>query len=104
MAYVARYQAGEHLPKGFKSVIEIPLGSSVRYELDKKTELIRMDRLLYSAESYPANYEFIPQTLAENGDPLDVLVLAQGAVAPLTVLPARAISLRTMMDAGKKVA
>ncbi len=94
--------AGEHLPEEFNSVVEIPLGSSVKYELDKKTGLIRMDRLLYSAVYYPANYGFIPQTLAEDDDPLDVLVLAQEAVAPLTIIPARAIGLMTMMDTGKK--
>jgi inorganic pyrophosphatase len=94
--------AGEHLPKEFNSVVEIPLGSSVKYELDKKTGLIRMDRLLYSAVYYPANYGFIPQTLAEDDDPLDVLVLSQEAVAPLTIIPARAIGLMTMMDTGKK--
>lgn len=93
---------GEHLPKEFNSVVEIPLGSSVKYELDKKTGLIRMDRPLYSAVYYPANYGFIPQSLAEDDDPLDVLVLAQDAVAPLTILPARAIGLMTMIDAGKK--
>ena len=64
--------------------------------------LIRMDRLLYSAVYYPANYGFIPQTLAEDDDPLDVLVLAQEPVAPLTIIPARAIGLMTMMDMGKK--
>ncbi len=93
---------GEHVPKEFNSVVEIPLGSSVKYELDKKTGLIRMDRPLYSAVYYPANYGFIPQSLAEDDDPLDVLVLAQDAVAPLTILPARAIGLMTMIDAGKK--
>jgi inorganic pyrophosphatase len=62
--------AGQDLPREFKSVVEIPLGSSVKYELDKKTGLIRMDRLLYSAVRYPANYGFIPQTLAEDEDPL----------------------------------
>lgn len=93
---------GEHLPKEFRAVVEIPLGSSVKYELDKTSGLIRMDRLLYSAVYYPANYGFIPQTLAEDDDPLDVLVLSQEAVAPLTVIPARAIGLITMMDAGKK--
>lgn len=92
---------GEHLPKEFNSVIEIPLGSSVKYELDNKIGLIRMDRLLYSAVYYPANYGFIPQTLAEDDDLLDVLVLAQEAVALLTILPARAIGLMTMMDAGR---
>lgn len=94
--------AGEHLPKEFNSVVEIPRGSTVKYELDKQTGLIRMDRLLYSAVYYPANYGFIPQTLAEDDDPLDVLVLAQEAVAPLTIMPARAIGMMTMMDTGKK--
>ena len=61
-----------------------------------------MDRLLYSDVYYPANYGFIPQTLAEDDDPFDVLVLSREAVAPLTVIPARAIGLITMMDAGKK--
>jgi len=93
---------GEHLPKEFRTVIEIPLGSSVKYELDKPSGLIRMDRLLYSAVYYPANYGFIPQTLAEDDDPLDVLVLSQEAVAPLTVMSARAIGLMTMIDAGKR--
>jgi inorganic pyrophosphatase len=93
---------GGQLPKEFRTVIEIPLGSSVKYELDKPSGLIRMDRLLYSAVYYPANYGFIPQTLAEDDDPLDVLVLSQEAVAPLTVMPARAIGLMTMIDAGKK--
>jgi inorganic pyrophosphatase len=93
---------GEHLPKEFRTVIEIPLGSSVKYELDKPSGLIRMDRLLYSAVYYPANYGFIPQTMAEDDDPLDVLVLSQEAVAPLTVMSARAIGLMTMIDAGKK--
>ncbi len=93
---------GEDLPKEFRTVVEIPLGSSVKYELDKPSGLIRVDRLLYSAVYYPANYGFIPQTLAEDDDPLDVLVLSQEAVAPLTVMPARAIGLMTMVDAGKK--
>lgn len=93
---------GELIPKEFNTVIEIPLGSSVKYELDKKTGLIKMDRLLYSAVYYPANYGFIPQTLAEDDDPLDVLVLSQQSVAPLTIIPARAIGLMTMTDAGKK--
>lgn len=90
------------MPKEFNSVVEIPRGSTVKYELDKQTGLIRMDRLLYSAVYYPANYGFIPQTLAEDDDPLDVLVLAQEAVAPLTIMPARAIGMMTMMDTGKK--
>jgi inorganic pyrophosphatase len=93
---------GEHVPAEFLAVIEIPMGSSVKYELDKKTGLIRMDRVLYSAVYYPANYGFIPRTLAEDGDPLDVLVLCQEAVSPLTLVAARAIGLMTMVDSGKK--
>jgi inorganic pyrophosphatase len=64
--------------------------------------LIRLDRVLYSAVYYPANYGFIPQTLAEDDDPLDVLVLCQEAVVPLTIIYARAIGLMTMIDSGKK--
>lgn len=93
---------GEHLPQTFNALIEIPMGSSVKYELDKRTGLLRMDRILYSAVYYPANYGFIPQTYAEDGDPLDVLVLCQEAVAPMTLVMARAIGLMTMMDSGKR--
>src|SRR5437899_6110672 len=93
---------GERLPGEFLAVIEIPMGSSVKYELDKATGMLRVDRILYSAVYYPANYGFIPQTLAEDDDPLDVLVLCQEAVAPLTLVSARAIGLMTMIDSGKK--
>jgi inorganic pyrophosphatase len=93
---------GENLPREFTAVIEIPTGSSVKYELDKKTGLLRLDRVLYSAVYYPANYGFIPQTLAEDDDPLDVLVLSQEAVAPLTLVHARAIGLMTMIDTGRR--
>ena len=93
---------GENLPSEFNAIVEIPMGSSVKYELDKRTGLIRMDRVLYSAVYYPANYGFIPQTLAEDDDPLDVLVLCQEPVAPLTLVEARAIGLMTMIDSGKK--
>ncbi len=93
---------GAHLPADFLTVVEIPMGSSVKYELDKETGMLRLDRILYSAVYYPANYGFIPQTLAEDDDPLDVLVLCQEAVAPLTLVSARAIGLMTMVDCGKK--
>jgi inorganic pyrophosphatase len=93
---------GEKLPREFTAVIEIPMGSSVKYELDKETGLLRVDRILYSAVYYPANYGFIPQTLAEDDDPLDVLVLCQEPVAPLTLVSARTIGLMTMVDSGKK--
>ncbi len=93
---------GIHLPNEFTAVVEIPTGSSVKYELDKNTGLLRLDRILYSAVFYPANYGFIPQTLAEDDDPLDVLVLCQEALAPLTLVNARAIGLMTMSDSGKR--
>src|SRR5436305_9325243 len=93
---------GAALPAEFISVVEIPMGSSVKYELDKETGLLKLDRILYSAVYYPANYGFIPQTLAEDDDPLDVLVLCQEAVAPLTLVHARAIGLMTMIDSSKK--
>jgi inorganic pyrophosphatase len=93
---------GDKLPSEFSTVIEIPFGSSVKYELDKTSGLIQLDRVLYSAVYYPANYGFIPQTLAEDDDPLDVLVLCQEAVVPLTIIHARAIGLMTMIDAGKQ--
>ena len=93
---------GGKLPQEFNTVIEIPFGSSVKYELDKISGLIKLDRVLYSAVYYPANYGFIPQTLAEDDDPLDVLVLCQETVVPLTIIYARAIGLMTMIDSGKQ--
>lgn len=95
--------AGEQdkLPLEFTAVIEIPTGSKVKYELDKKTGLIKLDRILYSAVHYPANYGFIPQTYAEDDDPLDVLVLCQEPVIPRTLVRAKAIGLMIMIDAGK---
>src|SRR3954464_6877732 len=93
---------GSKLPQEFNSIVEIPFGSSVKYELDKTSGLIKLDRVLYSAVYYPANYGFIPQTLAEDDDPLDVLVLCQETVVPLTLIKARTIGLMTMIDAGEK--
>lgn len=93
---------GKQLPEEFNTIIEIPFGSSVKYELDKTSGLIKLDRVLYSAAYYPANYGFIPQTYAEDDDPLDVLVFCQEPVVPLTMIHARAIGLMTMVDSGKK--
>ncbi|HXH05628.1 MAG TPA: inorganic diphosphatase [Vicinamibacterales bacterium] len=93
---------GDGLPREFWAVIEVPLGSNVKYELDKRSGLIKVDRILYSAVYYPANYGFIPRTLAEDDDPLDVLVLCQETVTPLTLMRARAVGLMTMIDAGKR--
>src|SRR5471030_2055958 len=85
-------------PSAFTAVVEIPLGSSNKYELDKVSGLLKLDRVLHSAVFYPANYGFIPQTLADDGDPLDVLILAAEPVYPLTMVTARPIGLMTMID------
>src|ERR1700722_19800665 len=92
---------GPNVPHEFDAVIEIPLGSSVKYELDKASGIIRMDRVLYSAVIYPANYGFIPQSLAEDHDPLDVLVLCEVQIQPETVKYARIVGLMAMSDAGR---
>ncbi|GJN36289.1 hypothetical protein PR202_gb25136 [Eleusine coracana subsp. coracana] len=79
-------------------VIEIPRGSKVKYELDKKTGLIKVDRVLYSSVVYPHNYGFIPRTLCEDSDPLDVLVIMQEPVIPGCFLRAKAIGVMPMID------
>ena len=91
---------GDELPRDFQAVIEIPLGSNVKYELDKPSGLLKVDRIIHSAVFYPANYGFIPQTYAEDNDPLDVLVLCQEPVQPLALIKARAIGLMSMIDSG----
>lgn len=91
-------ELGDHIEDHFRVVIEIPKGSKLKYELDKKTGMLRLDRVLYSAVHYPANYGFLPQTFCGDGDPLDALVLGQEPVVPLCVLRARAIGVLTMSD------
>jgi inorganic pyrophosphatase len=78
--------------------VEIPKGSKVKYELDKDTGLLKVDRVLFSAVHYPANYGFIPQTYCDDGDPLDVLVLGQEPVVPMCMMRARAIGMMQMRD------
>lgn len=82
----------------FPVFIEIPKGSKVKYELDKKTGLLRVDRVLYSAVHYPANYGFVPRTYCADKDPLDVLVLGQEEVYPAVLMRARAIGALRMRD------
>ncbi len=82
----------------FPAVIEIPKGTKTKYEVDKETGLLRVDRVLFSAVHYPANYGFVPRTLAEDDDPIDVLVLGQEPVVPLAYLQARAIGGFEMRD------
>jgi inorganic pyrophosphatase len=82
----------------FPVIVEIPKGSTNKYELDKETGLLRLDRALHSAVYYPADYGFIPRTYCDDGDPLDALVLGQEPVYPLTIVQARAIGVMRMRD------
>src|SRR5207244_13614474 len=91
-------ELGEDITQHFRAVIEIAKGSKVKYELDKATGLLGVDRVLHSAVHYPANYGFLPRTFCDDGDPLDVLVLGQEPVVPLCILRARAIGVLTMSD------
>jgi inorganic pyrophosphatase len=86
------------IERTFPVVVEIPKGSKNKYELDKRTGLLRLDRVLYSAVHYPADYGFMPQSYCDDGDPLDVLVLGQEPVYPLTIVPSRALGAMRMRD------
>jgi inorganic pyrophosphatase len=88
----------DNFDEHFPAVIEIPRGSKLKYELDKKTGMLMLDRVLYSSVHYPANYGFVPQTHADDGDPLDVLVLMQEPVHPLCIVRARTIGGFVMRD------
>ncbi len=89
---------GDRIEDHFVSIIEIPKGSKVKYELDKESGLLKVDRVLFSAVHYPANYGFLPRTYCDDGDPLDVLVLCQEPVAPMCIMRARAIGMFRMRD------
>ncbi|RLM79527.1 soluble inorganic pyrophosphatase [Panicum miliaceum] len=95
-------EIGPGAPEVFNCVVEIPRGSKVKYELDKASGLIKVDRVLYSSVVYPHNYGFIPRTLCEDSDPMDVLILMQEQVVPGCFLRARAIGLMPMIDQGEK--
>ncbi|KAL0329439.1 UNVERIFIED_CONTAM: Soluble inorganic pyrophosphatase 1 [Sesamum radiatum] len=95
-------EIGPGAPQIINVVIEISKGSKVKYELDKKTGLIKVDRVLYSSVVYPHNYGFIPRSLCEDNDPMDVLVIMQEPVVPGCFLRARAIGLMPMIDQGEK--
>ena len=88
-------------PEDFLAVIEIPKGSKNKYELDKETGLIILDRILYTSTHYPANYGFIPRTYADDCDPLDVLVLCSEALHPLTLVRCYPIGVIKMLDNGR---
>ncbi len=95
---IKKIPAGKNLPEEVNVFVEIPQGSSVKYELDKDAGVIMVDRFNYTAMFYPFNYGFIPNTHAEDGDPVDVLVISTYPVAPGTVIPARPIGMLEMED------
>jgi len=95
-------ELGELIPEIFPAVIEIPKGSKNKFELDKKSGLIKVDRVLFSSVVYPANYGFIPRTYCEDHDPLDVLVLGQEPTVPLSIMTAKAIGVMKMNDQGEE--
>lgn len=92
---------GEKSPELINAIIEIPAFSRVKTELDRETGLLKVDRILHSSVVYPANYGFIPQTVADNGDPLDILVLCQLSVPPLSLIRARPIGIMPMFKNGE---
>jgi inorganic pyrophosphatase len=93
-------ELGEDAPAVLNAIIEVPMGSNVKYELDKASGLIKVDRTLFSSVHYPANYGFFPRTYCDDNDPLDVLVLGQESVVPLCIVRAKPIGLMKMIDQG----
>ena len=88
-------------PDDFYAVIEISKGSNCKYELDKSSGMLKLDRVLFTATHYPANYGFIPRTFADDGDPLDVLVLCSAPIIPMTLVRVHPIGVMRMVDGGK---
>lgn len=92
---------GDHTPGVVNGIIEIPKGSRAKYELDKKSGLLRLDRVLYSSVYYPANYGFIPQSYGDDNDPLDILILSQIDFNPLCIVRAKVVGVMQMIDQGE---
>ncbi len=92
---------GDQTPQIVRAVIEIPTGSKAKYEIDKETGYIKLDRILYSSVHYPANYGFVPQSYCGDGDPLDILVLCQEALVPGCWVAARVLGVMRMLDSGE---
>jgi inorganic pyrophosphatase len=92
---------GDGAPEVVTGIIEIPKGSKGKYELDKKTGMLLLDRVLFSAVHYPANYGFIPQTYCDDHDPLDILIISQIDIPSLTLVKAKVIGVMRMVDGGE---
>jgi len=92
---------GDRTPDLVNGIIEIPKNSRAKYELDKESGMLMLDRVLYSSINYPANYGFIPQTYCDDNDPLDILILSQIEVVPMCIVEAKVIGVMRMMDEGE---
>ncbi|HEY0655728.1 MAG TPA: inorganic diphosphatase [Chryseosolibacter sp.] len=92
---------GKNPPQKVNAIIEIPKGSRAKYEVDKESGLIKLDRVIYASMYYPLNYGFIPQTMGEDHDPLDIVVLTQVSVVPLCLIPSKVIGVMQMVDRGE---
>lgn len=103
----AYFSPWHHVAKGntkpalINGIIEIPKGTRAKYELDKESGLLILDRVIYSSMYYPANYGFIPQTYCDDKDPLDILVISQIDVVPLCIVPSKVIGVMRMLDNGE---
>lgn len=93
--------SGDEAPKIVNGIIEIPKGSRAKYELDKESGLLKLDRVLFSSVYYPANYGFIPRTYCDDKDPLDILIISQIEVVPLCIVRAKVIGVMRMIDGGE---
>lgn len=93
---------GHNIPETVNAIIEIPKGSKGKYEIDKESGLMKLDRVLFSSVMYPANYGFIPQTYCDDKDPLDILVLCSTDVYPMTLIEANVIGVMHMIDNGEQ--
>lgn len=93
---------GDDIPSSVNAIIEIPKGSKAKYEIDKESGLIKLDRVLFSSVMYPANYGFIPKTYCDDKDPLDILVLCSVDVYPMSIIEAKVIGVMHMIDNGEQ--
>ncbi|MEZ4886380.1 MAG: inorganic diphosphatase [Chitinophagales bacterium] len=96
-----KVKIGNHAPDVVNGIIEIPQNTRAKYELDKESGLLKLDRVLYSSMYYPANYGFIPQTYCDDKDPLDIVILSQITIVPLCIVSAKVIGVMRMLDGGE---
>lgn len=96
-----KVEIGDKAPNIVNSIIEIPKNTRAKYELDKKSGMLILDRVLFASMYYPANYGFIPQTYCDDNDPLDILVLSQITIVPMCIVSAKVIGVMRMLDGGE---